>query len=441
RIVVGARSALFAPLPNLGVVVVDEEHDTSYKQGETPRYHARDVAVVRAQMNNGICILGSATPSVESYHNSERGKFRRLELRERATNANLPEVEVVDLRVEAKELSGELVLSRPLENAMKVALDRGEQIILLLNRRGHSPFVLCPKCAWVAECNDCQVSMTYHARGAFLSCHYCNARRPVPQVCDTCHFNPLIFLGLGTQKTEDYLQRAFPQARIERMDRDTTAGKGGHAKILGRFAAGEIDILVGTQMLAKGHDYPGVTLVGVLNADLGLAVPDFRAAEQTFQLLTQVAGRAGRGGKPGEVIVQTYRPRHFAVQAAAKHDFHAFYEQEIAQREAAGYPPFRRLVQFMVDSESGEDANRWAVNLRRIAHEQVEALNFQGVEVVGPAPASVRRVKKRFRWNVGAFSRSAKRLNELTRAIRTQFEDAAPNTVSLRIDLDPYGMF
>ena len=441
RIVVGARSAVFAPLPDLGIIVVDEEHDTSYKQGETPRYHARDVAIVRAKFNKGVCVLGSATPSIESYHNSECGKSLRLELVRRATNASLPEVRLVDMREEAKELSGEIILSRVLEREVKARSASGEQVILLLNRRGFSPFVLCPQCGWVAECNDCQVSLTFHSKGAFLSCHYCNARHEIPQVCGECHFNPLLFLGAGTQKVEDFLTRSFPDSRVERMDRDTTAGKGGHAKILGRFAAGEIDILIGTQMLAKGHDYPGVTLVGVINADTGLALPDFRAAENAFQLLTQVAGRAGRGDLPGTVIIQTYRPQHYAVQAASKHDYAAFYRQEIRQREKAGYPPFRRLVNFLLESEDPLEAERRVALLHRVVREQVEILGFRGVEILGPAPATIRRVKKKYRWNLGVFSKSAKRLNDLTRAVRADFAPRAGSRVQLKVDLDPYGMF
>ncbi|MBI4559444.1 MAG: primosomal protein N', partial [Candidatus Hydrogenedentes bacterium] len=319
RIVVGARSAVFAPLSNVGIIVVDEEHDTSYKQAETPRYHARDVAIMRAKLCNAVCILGSATPSIESSYNTETGKSVRLELRRRATEARLPEVCIVDMRKETAEVGAPILLSRQLEQEMQWRVQAGEQVILLLNRRGYAPFVLCPQCGWVATCRDCQVSLTYHATGAYLNCHYCNARREVPQLCDECHFNPLLFMGAGTQKIEDILQRTFLHSRIERMDADTTSGKGGHAKILRRFAAQEIDILVGTQMIAKGHDFPAVTLVGVIDADIGLAFPDFRAAETTFQLLTQAAGRAGRGDRAGKVVLQTFRPQHYAIAHVVGH--------------------------------------------------------------------------------------------------------------------------
>lgn len=441
RIVVGARSAIFAPLPNLGIIIVDEEHDTSYKQGETPRYHARDVAIMRAMLRNGVCVLGSATPSVESFHNSERGKSIRIELNQRATNSRLPAVQIVDMREEKKAVGGEVLFSRALESRANECVARGEQVILLLNRRGHSPFVLCPQCGWVANCTDCQVTMTYHERGACLACHYCNAKRAVPPVCDDCHFTPLMYMGAGTQKIEDYLQRSFPDARIGRMDADTTAGKGGHAKILGRFAAQEIDILVGTQMIAKGHDYPGVTLVGVIHADTGLSVPDFRAGEQSFQLLTQVAGRAGRGERPGRVIIQTYRPMHYAIQAAATHDYDAFYRREIEERERLGYPPYRRMLNFAIECEDQAEAERSMARLHRMIGAQREALGFEGLELLGPAPATIRRIKKRYRWNLAALSRSPKRLNALARAIRTTFEAERPKGVQLKIDPDPYGMF
>lgn len=440
RIVVGARSAIFAPLPDAGLIIVDEEHDASYKQGDAPRYHARDVAIMRARQNGGVCVLGSATPALESYHNSERGKSSRLMLRQRATQGALPEVRLIDMRIERKEQSGQIILSQSLEDAVKERVAAREQVILLLNRRGYAPFVLCPMCGWIAACEHCQVSLTYHSKASQLRCHYCDASRPKPAVCDACHFNPLIYLGTGTQKAEEYLMQVFAGARVERMDRDTTAGKGGHAKILGRFARGEIDILIGTQMLAKGHDYPGVTLVGVLNADTGLAHPDFRAAEQTFQLLTQVAGRAGRGARPGEVYLQTFRPKHFAIQAAVQHDYAAFYAEEIAHRRAAGYPPFRRLAHLLIEAECPETAERAALLLRRITREARDSLGFAGLELLGPAPAVISRIKNRYRWRLGLLSGSAKRLNALVRAARDGFE-AAPGkgAVQLKIDLDPQG--
>ena len=397
---------------------------------------------MRAKMNQAVCVLGSATPSIESYYNSEKKKFTRLSLLNRATSGTLPDVQLLDMRIETKEVGGKIVLSRTLEEAVKERVAAHEQVILLLNRRGYAPFVLCPQCGWVAECPNCNVSMTYHQNGALLRCHYCDTTAPKPVVCGKCHFNPLVYLGTGTQKAEEYLMRAFPGARVARMDADTTAGKGGHAKILGRFAAGEIDILIGTQMLAKGHDYPGVTLVGVINADTGLSMPDFRAAEQSFQLLTQVAGRAGRGSRPGEVHIQTFRPKHYAVQAAHHHDYAAFYEKEIRYRHSAGYPPFRRMANFAVESEDPLLAERHAVLLHRVTREQIQALSYQGVEILGPSPAAVSRVKKKYRWQLAVLSRSAKRINHLTRAVRDAFGTACETRqVQFKIDLDPYGMY
>ena len=442
RIVVGARSAVFAPLPDVGIIVVDEEHDNSYKQNETPRYHARDVAIMRARTAQAVCLLGSATPSVESYYNSETRKSTRLELLNRATSGQLPQVRLIDMRKEHLQTPGQIILSTPLEKAVQERVEANEQVILLLNRRGFAPVVLCPMCGWVAECEDCQVSLTFHSSGSALRCHYCGNSQPKPVVCGQCGFNPLIYLGLGTQKAEDYLMRAFPKARVERMDADTTSGKGGHALILGRFARHEIDILIGTQMLAKGHDYPGVTLVGVINADNGLTLPDFRAAEQAFQLLTQVAGRAGRGDRPGEVYIQTYRPNHYSIQAASRHDYTAFYEREIQHRQDAGYPPYRRMVNFSIEGEDPQLTERESMRLRRLACEQVDRLGFRGVALLGPAPATIRRVKKKYRWNFALMSRSASRINQLARTLRIAFLENCPNReIQIKVDLDPYGMF
>jgi len=441
RIVVGARSAIFAPVKDLGIVIVDEEHDSSYKQSDTPRYHGRDAAIMRAHLNNAVCVLGSATPSVESYFNSESGKSERLELNRRATNAALPQVQLVDMREEVKEHGGEVLLSRTLEAAIGERLADNDQVILLLNRRGHSPYLLCPSCGWTRDCDYCQVTLTYHARGQYLSCHYCNARTGVPVACVECGFSPLTYLGQGTQKVEDYLVRGFPAARIERMDRDTTGTKHGHAKILKRFADREIDILVGTQMIAKGHDYPGVTLVGVLNADTGLALPDFRASENVFQLLTQVAGRAGRGDRPGRVMIQTCRPHHYAVQSAAQHDYRGFFAREIAQRESAAYPPYRRMVQFTLEGTDSAETERAAAKLSSLSREALDALGLEGIQLLGPAPATIYRVKNKYRWNLGAFSISAKRLNALARHLREHLPRHAPASVSLKADLDPYGLF
>ena len=440
RIVVGARSAIFAPIKNLGIIVVDEEHDNSYKQSETPRYHARDVAIMRAHRSGAVCVLGSATPSLESFYNSECGKSVRLSLLTRATRAPLPKVHILDMRKENRDM-GQVVLSRRLEEAVHERINKNEQVILLLNRRGYAPFVLCPQCGWVAECENCNVSLTYHSNISALRCHYCDYQIRQPELCGRCGFQPLIYIGTGTQKVEDYLVRTFNKCNVARMDADTTSGKGGHAKLLNRFAAGEIDIMIGTQMLAKGHDYPGVTLVGVINADTGLGHPDFRAAENVFQLLTQVAGRAGRGSKPGEVIIQTYRPNHYAILSAAQHDYSAFYTQEIAQREASGYPPFRRMVNFAVESEDPMIAERESVRLRSIIHNCIENNRFAPTTVLGPAPAGIRRLKKKYRWHIALLAKNSKSLNTLSRAIRDEFHTTAHKDAYLKIDLDPYGSY
>lgn len=445
RIVVGARSAVFAPVRRLGVIVVDEEHDNSYKQADTPRYHGRDVAVVRARLERAVCVLGSATPSLESMANTRNGKYTLLELTCRATGADLPTVRIIDTREETREIQGMLILSRELENAIRDRLNRREQVILLLNRRGFAPYVLCPNCGWVAECAQCQVSMTYHSADASVKCHYCGEEKTVPQACEQCGFSPVLYMGLGTQRLEDYLARVFPGARIERMDADSTAGRGGHARILGRFAAGQIDILVGTQMLAKGHDFPGVTLVGVISADGSLAVPDFRAAEDTFQLLCQVAGRAGRGDRPGEVYIQTARPTHFAILHAARHDYLGFFEQELARRKQAGFPPAARMVRLLLDGENEPAVRREALRLRNLARQWIQERGVRA-RVVGPSPAVIRKVKNRYRWTLALLSPQATALNRVLRFLvqpdvlgdASQSPDAP---VTLRVDVDPQDPF
>ena len=441
RIVVGARSAVFAPVRNLGIIVVDEEHDHSYKQADVPRYHARDVAVVRARQERAVCVLGSATPSLESMANARSGKYTLLELTRRATGAALPAVRIIDTREEMREIPGMLILSRELEDAVRDRLNRNEQVILLLNRRGFAPYVLCPKCGWVAECDHCQVSLTYHSADSSVKCHYCGIEKPVPQACGHCGFSPVLYMGLGTQRLEDYLARVFPGARIERMDADATAGRGGHARILSRFAAGQIDILVGTQMLAKGHDFPGVTLVGVINADSGLAVPDFRAAEDTFQLLCQVAGRAGRGDRAGEVYIQTARPTHFAIVHAARHDYDGFFQQEITRRQQAGFPPASRMARLLLEGEQEPAVRREALRLRNLAQRYIRDREIP-VQVIGPSPAVIRKLKNRYRWGLGLLSAQPSALNRILRFLLQAADIPNPSapadsSVTLRVDVDP----
>jgi primosomal protein N' (replication factor Y) len=437
RIVVGARSAIFAPLPNVGLIVVDEEHDTSYKQTDAPRYHARDAAIMRANMAGAVCVLGSATPSVESYYKSETGRFTRLALLHRAATAALPEVRLVDMREETRETGGQVILSRILEEEVQARLRAGEQVILLLNRRGYAPFVLCPKCGWVAECRNCNVSLTYHASGACLICHYCNARSQVPAVCGACQFNPLLFLGTGTQKAEDSLMRMFRGARVARMDADTTSGKGGHAKILGRFAAGQIDILLGTQMIAKGLDFPDVTLVGVINADVGLHLPDFRASERTFQLVTQVAGRTGRGPKGGRVLVQTSTPDHPAIQAAVRHDYHRFAAAELPIRDALEYPPYTAMIRLVVRGPDHRVAGEMAGHLANRVRHQIDACQLKA-RLLGPAPAPFAKLRGKYRYHVLVQSRDGDALREAVRQATTDV--VTPDGVEWIVDIDPLDM-
>lgn len=411
RIAVGARSAVFAPLPDLGAIVVDEEHEPSYKQNEVPRYHAREAAIVRARLESAVCVLGSATPSLESWENARQGKFTLLELPERVAGGSLPPVRVLDLRRERRKAGSHgrarpLILSLPLQRAVEQRLARGEQTLLLLNRRGFSNFVQCRACGRVHPCPNCNVSLTFHRGRSRVVCHHCGHQEPVPGVCPECASEDLSFRGVGTEQVERAVGEAFPAARVSRMDLDTTSGKWAHQRILERVGRGETDILLGTQMIAKGLDFPNVTLVGVINADVGLGLPDFRAAERTFQLLTQVAGRAGRGPKEGEVIVQTSLPDHPAIRLAASHDYTGFARRELAWRRDPPYPPFRRLLnlvvsgpdQMAVQEHAGEAAG-WLAGLLRKAG--------PGVLLTGPAPCPLDRVRGRWRWHLLLRSRHA----------------------------------
>lgn len=396
RIVVGARSALFAPLQNLGAIVVDEEHDGSYKQSEVPRYHGRDMALLRARLTGAVAVLGSATPALESWQNVERGKLRRLSLPERAGGARLPEVEVVDLRALKGDGQGFPVLSPPLEEAIRGTLTRGEQVILLLNRRGYSSFVQCRGCGEVQQCPHCSISLTFHRARRRLVCHHCRHEVPASERCPGCGDTDLSWRGLGTEQVERVVAETFPTARLARMDVDTTGGKWAHADILGRVGRGEVDILLGTQMIAKGLDFPGVTLVGVIHADVGLHLPDFRASERTFQLLSQVAGRAGRGPRGGRVILQSAVPDHYAILRAMAHDYEGFAVRELRERITPPYPPHQRLVNVVVSSPDAEQAAAAAEWAARWWRQRGEGK----VEVVGPAPAPIERLHNRWRWHL-----------------------------------------
>jgi len=360
RMVVGTRSAIFAPVSDLALIIVDEEQDSSYKQEETPRYNARDVAVMRAKMANAVVVLGSATPSLESYYNATKSKYALLDLPDRVEQRPLPEVELIDMKQEFQETGQEQVISRKRAEEIRDRLERKEQVMILLNRRGYSPVALCRACGKTLECKNCDIALTHHKRARKMECHYCGYTAPVPEKCVHCGSEYVYFLGTGSEKLEELLHGLFPQARIGRLDRDTVRGKEDFERALSALNEGELDMLVGTQMIAKGHDVHGVTLVGVVGADNALGLPDFRAAERTFQLLTQVAGRAGRGQTPGKVVLQTLFPDHYAVQYAARHDFTGFYEKELRFRSWMHYPPYSALANVLLRSDRLDEALQWS---------------------------------------------------------------------------------
>jgi primosomal protein N' (replication factor Y) len=413
RVVVGTRSAVFAPVSDLALIIVDEEQDSSYKQEESPRYHARDVAVMRAKMAKAVVVLGSATPSLESYYNAKKNKYALVELPDRVEQRPLPEVEIIDMRQEYQETGQEQVLSRKLLGEIQERLDKHEQVMVLLNRRGYSPVVLCRTCGQTLQCKNCAVSMTHHKRQRKMECHYCGAVAHIPDKCVHCGSEYVYFLGTGSEKLEELLHGLFPQARIARLDRDTVRGREDFERMLAGMNAGEIDLLVGTQMIAKGHDLHGVTLVGVVGADSALGLPDFRAAERTFQLLTQVAGRAGRGTTPGKVVLQTYFQDHYAVQYAARHDFLGFYEKELRFRNWMHYPPYSALANVLVRSEKLDEALRWS---GLIGH-WLEKTRHEGIRVLGPAAAPILRLKKDYRYHFVLKSASREKMNNLLRAM------------------------
>ena len=413
RMVVGTRSAVFAPVADLALIIVNEEHDSSYKQEETPRYHARDIAVVRAKMANAVVVLGSATPSLESYFNARKNKYALIELPDRVEQRPLPEVEIIDMRQEFQESGHEQVISRKLAAEIKERFERNEQVMVLLNRRGYSPVVLCRTCGKTLQCANCAISMTHHKREHKMVCHYCGFIAAVPKACAECGSEYVYFLGTGSEKLEELLHGMFPQARIARLDRDTVRGHEDFERTLNALNEGELDLLVGTQMIAKGHDIHGVTLVGVVGADSALGLPDFRAAERTFQLLTQVAGRAGRGQSPGKVVLQTYFQDHYAVQYAARHDFVGFYEKELRFRSWMHYPPYSALANVLIRSDKLDDALRWSGTLGK----WFEQNRHEGVRVLGPAAAPILRLKRDYRYHFVLKSPSREKLNATLRAM------------------------
>ena len=432
RMVVGTRSAVFAPVADLALIIVDEEHDSSYKQEETPRYHARDIAVVRAKMANAVVVLGSATPSLESYFNAKKNKYTLVELPDRVEQRPLPEVEIIDMRQEFQETGHEQVISRKLAAEIKERFDRKEQVMVLLNRRGYSPVVLCRTCGKKLECQNCAIALTHHKREHKMICHYCGYTAPVPKACVHCGSEYVYFLGTGSEKLEELLHGMFPQARIARLDRDTVRGHEDFERTLNALSEGELDLLVGTQMIAKGHDIHGVTLVGVVGADSALGLPDFRAAERTFQLLTQVAGRAGRGQSPGKVILQTYFQDHYAVQYAARHDFTGFYEKELRFRSWMHYPPYSALANVLIRSDKLDEALNWSGKLGK----WFEQNRHEGVRVLGPAAAPILRLKRDYRYHFVVKSPSRERLNATLRAMLTHAAGQRIPRTQVIVDVD-----
>jgi primosomal protein N' (replication factor Y) len=432
RMVVGTRSAVFAPVADLALIIVDEEHDSSYKQEESPRYHARDVAVMRAKMANAVVVLGSATPSLESYFNANKNKYALVELPDRVEQRPLPEVEIIDMRQEFQETGHEQVISRKLAAEIKQRFERNEQVLVLLNRRGYSPVVLCRTCGKTLECQNCAIAMTHHKREHKMVCHYCGYTAPVPKACVHCGSEYVYFLGTGSEKLEELLHGIFPQARIARLDRDTVRGHEDFERTLNALSEGELDLVVGTQMIAKGHDIHGVTLVGVVGADSALGMPDFRAAERTFQLLTQVAGRAGRGQTPGKVILQTYFQDHYAVQYAAHHDFAGFYEKELRFRSWMHYPPYSALVNVVVRSDKLDQALQWSGTLGKWFAQS----RHEGVRVLGPAAAPIMRLKRDYRYHFVLKSPSREKLNTTLREMLTHSAQQKIPRTQLIVDVD-----
>lgn len=432
QIVVGTRSAVFAPVSNLKLIIVDEEHDHSYKQEETPRYHGRDTAVMRGKLAGAAVVLGSATPSLESYQNAKTGKYKLIELRSRVAARPLPQVEIVDLRFEFQQTGKDHIFSRQLIEETQQRVAAGEQAIILMNRRGYSSVVVCRSCGEAVQCRNCAITLTHHKGSPRLECHYCGYRERVPTECPKCKSEHIYFLGAGSEQVEERLHQAFPTARIGRLDRDTVRGRHDFERVLNQLNAGEIDILVGTQMVAKGHDIHGVTLVGVVGADFALGFPDFRAAERTFQLLTQVAGRAGRGHVPGKVILQTFFPEHYAIQFAQKHDFEGFAAKELQFRKWMHYPPYTSVANVLVRSDKLDQALRysgeigtWCKNTR-----------LEGVRVMGPAPAPLVRLKRDYRYHFVFKAERKEVLNAALRAMLRHCDSLKIPRTSVIVDVD-----
>jgi primosomal protein N' (replication factor Y) len=437
RVVIGTRSAVFAPVSNLGLVVIDEEHETSYRQQESPYYNGRDTAIVRASREGAVVLLGSATPSLESFHNARSGKYTYLQLAQRIANRAMARAEMIDMRAVFARQGRPEVFSEELLAAIEETHARNEQSIILLNRRGYSSFVLCRSCGESIHCPNCDVTLTYHRSEMSIICHYCNHRQPAPSRCPSCAGKYIYYVGEGTEQLEEMLQKRFPQLRIARLDRDTTSRRKLFERAILEFGAGELDMLVGTQMLAKGHDFPNVTLVGVVSVDAGLALPDFRSAERTFQLITQVAGRAGRGSLAGRVLIQTYHPNHYALKHACAQDYAGFYQEEIRYRKSLNYPPFVALASLLVHGEDFTRAQECAAEIRKALD---EANTDRACRILGPAPAPLARLRGEHRIQLLIKARSRPRLREV---IDMALAGAAARDVDLRsvnLEIDPINL-
>ncbi len=432
KIAVGARSAIFAPFKNVGIIIVDEEHDPSYKQEEKLRYHARDLAVVRAKQDEATLLLGSATPSLESFHNAEQGKFHLLKLPERIERKPLPLVEIVDMRNE------EGLLSEKVRAGLQKNIEDKKQSLLFLNRRGFANFILCPDCGFTFKCPNCTVTLTYHLRDRSLQCHYCDYRIRAPGDCPKCEGHRLQGIGIGTERLAEEIRSLFPEAQVGRMDRDTTRRRRSHQQILKGLESGKTDILVGTQMIVKGHDFPNVTFVGVISADTSLHFPDFRSSERTFQLLTQVAGRAGRGEVFGEVVIQTFNPDHYSIQRAKDHDFIGFYQEESQFRRALDYPPFSRLINFRLVGNSEKKTKAVSEEMRKMSQDLLKRGYGKGLEILGPSAAPFAKMRGKFRWQMLVKGKSPKLLHQFAQELAFRLEEETKGKgVNLDIDVDP----
>lgn len=435
RVVIGARSAVFAPVRNLRLIIVDEEHDVSYKQDDRMRYNARDLAIVRARQHNATVILGTATPSLQSYLNSLLKKYRLLRLPQRVEDRPLPAVEIVDMRMQQDDKGGARILSQPLMQALTETMKSGRQSLLFLNRRGFNPFLFCVQCGHVLQCLNCSVSLNHHAAEGKLKCHYCDLALDIPDRCPVCRGRRIQSYGVGTERLEEEVRKAFPLARVARMDSDTTAARGAHGRILQSLERFEIDILVGTQMITKGHDFPNVTLVGVISADTAMNIPDFRAAEKIFQIMTQVSGRGGRGDVPGKVVIQTFNPGHYAIQRAKDHDVEGFCRDEMNIRRPLSWPPFSRMINLQMSSLNRDEGRQAAARIAEYARTCRQGIQAETrIDIMGPAEAPVAKIKGRHRWQLMFMGKDSQTLHKLVKDILAGRKQKG---LDIKVDVDP----